>query len=72
MEHKVKISPYDYDVAVKSAKITSGNADEHLFGYCYGTNLKVRSDQNPQITVEIIDGFGNKSGSVNLNLSKES
>lgn len=70
-EHRHQILHYDYKVAVDLARLTRGDADEHLMGYCYGTSLRVRNDASPQITLEIVDSAGNKSGSVNLNYSKE-
>ncbi len=58
-EHKHQISEYDYQVAVTSARMTEGDVDEHLMGFCCGTSHAIRGDSSPHVILEIVDGQGN-------------
>lgn len=69
--HVHKIQVHDYNTSLNSAKMTDGDVEEHLYGYCVGTNQAIRNDSDPQITLQVVDKQQNVLGAVNLDLTKE-
>lgn len=65
MNHIDKIHIHDYKTALKMAEQGEETVDSILFGYCE-RRPEIRDDNNPQVTLQIIDGAHNVLGAVNL------